>query len=123
MFRELNQSIARERAAYLRDLEYIRENVRDSAVQEEIFSFESARSDLTPEEKKAEEVALMEAAEEIKVSSEEQSAEIDRIVAMESGKMSLDEVMFENGENPELCAMEAFEEETEYDDFFMESEL
>lgn len=120
MFDDINRSIARERAAYLRDMEYMRGNVRDSAIQEQILAFESTDSPLSKVEKEEERIDLMEAAEQIEVNDSEREEEIDRIVAMESGRMSLDEVMFDGGENPEICAAEAFEELLEGDSF-MES--
>lgn len=97
MFTDAMTNIARERASFLRDAEYIKENVNDSELQESILIYENGgdngiclESDITsPEEKKE----LKEAIEQIPNDTTDTQKEIDRIVLSDKDSLTLDEVM------------------------------
>lgn len=98
MFSELASSVARERASFLRDVEYMRENVVDARIQEDILAYECAEQgiytekDLTsPEEEKE----IIEIIDQIPKSETDKDAdeEIDRIMNSDKENLTLDEVM------------------------------
>lgn len=97
MFTDAITSIARERAAFLRDVEYIKENVEDSKIQDSILIYENAgesgiclESDIVSPELKEE---IKEAIEQIPNDTSDADAEIQRIVESDKDSLSLDEVM------------------------------
>ena len=97
MFTDAMTSIARERAAFLRDAEYMKESVEDARMQESILIYENGgenglclESDITsPEEKKE----IKEAIEQIPIDTTDAEEEINRIVTSDKDSLTLDEVM------------------------------
>ena len=95
MFSAAIRDIATERASMMRDVEYIRENVEDSAMQETILLYECSggepclESDIISREEKKE---ICEAIENIPDGSDEEE-EIERILSSEKEALTLDEVM------------------------------
>lgn len=96
MFNSMNQSIARDRASLTRDLEYIREDVNDSAVMESMLVFESCgtglrvESEIIPDDETEE---IKEIIDQIPDDDTDAEEEIDRIVNCPNDTMDLDEVM------------------------------
>lgn len=96
MFDTAMRDIAYNRAAFARDMEYMRENTRDAEVQESMLLFESCgegirmESDIISKEEAAD---LKEAIESIPDDSSDKEAEIDRILNTDKERMSIDEVM------------------------------
>ena len=97
MFSGTLNSIARERASFLRDAEYIKENVKDSALQEAILIYETCDKDhklvtedniVSPEEKEE----IKRAIAQIPTDSDS-SEEIDRIMSAQGSAVSIDDIM------------------------------
>lgn len=97
MFSGTLNSIARERASFLRDAEYIKENVKDSALQEAILIYEVCDKDhklvtedniVSPEEKEE----IKRAIAQIPTDSDS-SEEIDRIMSAQGSAVSIDDIM------------------------------
>ena len=97
MFSGTLNSIARERASFLRDAEYIKENVKDSALQEAILIYEACDKDhklvtedniVSPEEKEE----IKRAIAQIPTDSDS-SEEIDRIMSAHGSAVSIDDIM------------------------------
>lgn len=97
MFSGTLNSIARERASFLRDAEYIKENVKDSALQEAILIYETCDKDhklvtedniVSPEEKEE----IKRAIAQIPTDSDS-SEEIDRIMSAHGSAVSIDDIM------------------------------
>lgn len=97
MFSGTLDNIARERASFLRDAEYIRENVKDSALQEAMLIYEACDKDhklltedniVSPEEKEE----IKRAIAQIPTDSDA-SEEIDRIMSANGSAVSIDDIM------------------------------
>lgn len=96
LFSDITSSITRERAELMRDLEYIREDVNDTPLQESLLIFESCgnglqlESDIIPDDEKTE---IKECIDNLPDDPEDRETEIERIIQCPNDQISLDEVM------------------------------
>ena len=97
MFAEAISEIARERASLLRDVEYIRESVKDADLQESFLILEACgMNGLCREEdivSKEEHRDLCNAIMQIPDDCSDEREEIDRIVNCEKPSMTIDDIM------------------------------
>ena len=103
MFTQAMNQIARERAIFARDMEYIRESVEDSSVQEEFLKYENGEynyenGDVFTESELDE---VKDIIEEIPYNRDEENEEIDRIVNSPNDQITIDEVMGIPSHSPE----------------------
>lgn len=97
MFSGILANVARERAAILRDIAYITENVRDSEIQEALLVYETCdktgklctEDNIIPPEEREE---IKEAIKQILPSSDSEE-EIDRILSKDGGSIGIDDIM------------------------------
>lgn len=97
MFTDMITNIAMERAAFMRDAEYIMENVADAETQDSILMYECGgesgiclESDIISSEEKEE---INQALDQMPDNSTDAEEEIQRIVTSDKDALSLDEVM------------------------------
>lgn len=112
LFSGVATDIARERASMLRDIEYIREDVKDSALQESILIYENCNKGrgiyteediVSPEEDKLIDGAIA----EIPDGDTDADEEIDRIVNSENDAMTIDQMMGIDGPDEPSVSDEA----------------
>lgn len=118
MFDAAIQSIARDRASMMRDMEYIRNNIEDAPIQESFLMYEACGDSglfteedlISPEEDKD----LTETIEQMPVDSKEADEEVERILASENKSISIDEIMGIHDDVAEESFQEFVEEISEY---------
>lgn len=112
------QSIARDRASMMRDIEYIRNNIMDAPIQESFLIYEACgdgglctEEDLiSPEEDKD----IAATIEQIPVNPEDEEEEINRILDSENKSISLDEIMGIHDDVTEATFQEFVDTVSEY---------
>lgn len=118
MFSGIKANIAQERASLAREMEYMRQNVADAAIQESVLIYESCNggrglcleSEIVPP---SEEQEIRKAIARIP-ETDDSEEDVKRILASKKPELSLDEVMgisSEDEENPTEIAYNAMTRE------------